>query len=234
MVLAELSGGLGNQLFQWAYARGLSENVKCDASKMRNYAGVPRTFSLGPFGIRDSRAATGRDRYIAIGARGYEFVDIGEGDDVRVRGVWMGEGPWRHAAADVRRVLDVPGPTIDAIAVHVRRTDFLLPNSPMVELGADYYRRALERVPRNLPVLVFTDAPDWARQNVPGILIDEPDQYRAMWLMSRCRHHVIANSSFSWWAAWLGEKGVVVAPSRWLKNNDAVTTQIVPERWATV
>lgn len=236
-VTAELSGGLGNQMFQRAYTLALAKRLGAvatvDADHINDCQGTTRDFSLGPFGVSPAPSDPDCARYLAIDTDGYMELDVGEGERMAVRGLWMGEGPWSDAAADVRAEFSFGGGPIEAIAVHVRRTDFLSPLSPMAALDVDYYRRALALLPR-APALVFSDDLTWCRENLPDLtLIDAPDQYQAMALMSRCRHHVIANSSFSWWAAWLGEKGAVVAPSRWLKRTAAVTKQIVPERWMT-
>jgi hypothetical protein len=116
-------------------------------------------------------------------------------------------------------------------------------------LAPEYYRRAVERLRQRLDafsVFVFTDEPSWAREHLdlpaPFEVVDGGavrPAYVDLWLMSQCRHHVIANSSFSWWGAWLGTwpEKVVVAPARWFADgarNTARGADVVPARWLRV
>lgn len=239
MIVAELTGGLGNQLFQWAFAyaaaRRAGVGVAVDASGLYDDGQTPRSYALGGFGIRAEALAGERPAFNVIEESGYRTVGK-IADGTRIRGMWTGEKPWSNFADEIRAKLLRGRLRLEtgATAVHVRRTDFLGPRSPMVELGADYYRAALAKIDSPGEVVVFSDAPEEAAQMGIGRVIDVEDAWLAFWLMVSCRNHVIANSSFSWWAAWLGEKGTVVAPSRWLRANTAVTKQIVPERWITV
>jgi hypothetical protein len=128
--------------------------------------------------------------------------------------------------------------------IHVRRGDYLLPGQAerYGVCGKDYYDNAAEllrqRVGRDIKFFVFSDDPAWVRENKIGGCTAEyidwngnaPEQDLA--LMMECKHGIIANSSFSWWGAWLGETQgqIVIAPRIWYK---AVPNyqDIVPERW---
>ena len=102
------------------------------------------------------------------------------------------------------------------IAVHVRRGDY----DPQYHtlLGLDYYTKALALLP-DLPVIVFTDAEiAEAASVVPRydyILGKGSDTFKSLQYMTMAAHHVIANSSFSWWGAWLADAGQVIAPKDW-------------------
>jgi hypothetical protein len=115
-----------------------------------------------------------------------------------------------------------------AIVIHVRRGDYLTgPINPTKHgfLSADYYRRGIAevrgRIPdgSSAPLLVFSDDLAWCRAQdffEGAIFVDEPHDVKALWLMSRYQNYVISNSSFSWWAVWLGATArCVVAPDRW-------------------
>jgi hypothetical protein len=137
----------------------------------------------------------------------------------------------------------------NAVSVHVRRGDRVSDPSVARIHGtcpAAYYRRAWrvmrERVQDPLFV-VFADDPAWARGQLtfldpvkfvsdPGHRPDRDD----LWLMTRCRHHVIANSAFSWWGAWLSDAAdkVVVAPGRWFADPAYDGRDVVPPAWARV
>jgi hypothetical protein len=138
--------------------------------------------------------------------------------------------------------------TPDAVSLHVRRGDYVhhaAAQSTFVTCDKDYYQRAaafmLERYPE-ARFFVFSDDPGWVRANLalPNMELVEgntgihsPDDMR---LMSQCRHHIIANSSFSWWGAWLAQRtdGSVVAPARWLKDSSITTPDLLPPAWTTL
>ena len=126
---------------------------------------------------------------------------------------------------DLTEKISVPG----SVAVHVRRTDFLKIPAHLV-CGAEYYRKAMDTMRGLVPGArfhIFSDDPEWCRAT-----FTEPDQevihearmaanpLHDLLLMSRAPHHIIANSSYSWWAAWLGEKPgqQVMLPDRWFAD----------------
>ena len=109
------------------------------------------------------------------------------------------------------------------IGIHIRRKDYLTnPNHHFV--GVEYYKKALDKFPNDINVLVFSDDPKWCHEqslfNDDRFMISENDSgYIDMCLMSMCTDFIIGNSSFSWWAAWLGNRGRVIAPKNWFPDN---------------
>jgi hypothetical protein len=108
-----------------------------------------------------------------------------------------------------------------------------------------YYKEALALIQSyyvDSKVFVFSDDREWCLQNFMGYdVVQGTSKYEDLWLMAQCQHAVIANSSFSWWGAWLGDWGdsksrrIVVAPKQWFNpaaNVDA--SDIVPERWLRI
>jgi hypothetical protein len=131
------------------------------------------------------------------------------------------------------------------VSVHVRRGDYV--THPLLSpCPSAYYRSALKAVANSTPVrtvYVFSDDIEWARRELDlGIrsVFVTGAQSRSdisdFYLMSQCHHHVIANSSFSWWAAWLGEwrDGVVVSPGRWFNDPAIDTRDLRPAAWLAV
>lgn len=133
----------------------------------------------------------------------------------------------------------------NAVSVHVRRGDYV--SNPDVNryhgtLPLEYYRAAAERVRRSEPdatFFVFSDDPTWCRTHLqldaPVRLIDHNQQRPVadLQLMSQCRHHIIANSTMSWWGAWLSagrDNPVVIAPQRWAAAED-VGPDLIPKHW---
>ncbi len=143
-------------------------------------------------------------------------------------------------SAEGRRIADEIRAT-QATSVHVRRGDYLQ-HEQLGGLDADYYRRGVDAIASQAGdsrVVVFSDDPAWCAENLalPNPLIVDRSQARGddwedMHLMSLCRHHVIANSSYSWWGAWLdpSPSKIVVAPKRWVRTGARVGDP-VPARW---
>jgi hypothetical protein len=137
----------------------------------------------------------------------------------------------------------------DAICVHIRRGDYVTnseANSYHGTCSLEYYDTGLSEVStglKNPHCFVFSDDPLWVRENfkasMPTTLIDIHGTQQAhedLRLMRECQHFVIANSSLSWWGAWLGTKKDkrVVAPKVWFKNNKNDTADLIPSSWQRV
>ncbi|MGE9271623.1 MAG: alpha-1,2-fucosyltransferase [Verrucomicrobiales bacterium] len=133
-----------------------------------------------------------------------------------------------------------------SIAVHVRRTDFI-GRKEFDVCGESYYRRAMEQMRDRCSgarFYVFSDDPRWCREHFIGSDVEVvalvggvTNPFHDMFLMSCCRHHIIANSSYSWWAAWLarGEGQRVLAPDRWFGGGlDAPMADRLLESWDMV
>lgn len=133
----------------------------------------------------------------------------------------------------------------NSVSVHVRRGDYVedaRTNRFHGTPGVDYYQRATRYLAERLQktvFYVFSDDSDWVRRTLefpaPSVVISHNGSAQAhedLRLMRACHHHILANSTFSWWGAWLGEaKGrVIVAPKRWFKN-DVDAKDLIPSRW---
>ena len=116
----------------------------------------------------------------------------------------------------------------DVIALHIRRGDYVSnPNHPSQSM--EYYQRGLEMLP-DLDVIVFSDDAEWCKQqeifSSDRFSISEGNTTDAdLCLMSMCQYHVIANSSFSWWGAWLAKSKKVIAPKNWF-GGDCVNKDV--------
>jgi hypothetical protein len=144
-------------------------------------------------------------------------------------------------------IRDEPG----AVSIHVRRSDYLKPGTINVHgiVGLQYYQRAIA-VLRGLlgyepHYFLFSDDPDWVRENLAGLGAHTvvEGQEAAPWedlaLMSMCRHHIIANSSFSWWGAWLNPRPDkwVIAPRQWFTPEtlrEKNICDLLPPEWIAV
>lgn len=135
--------------------------------------------------------------------------------------------------------------TKNSISVHIRRGDYVTNKSTNQHHGtcsANWYENMMERMTEYVtdPVFfVFSDDPDWSKSNLPShwpTMFVEPNQdgcdEQDMALMSLCKNHIIANSSFSWWGAWLCKtENKVIAPAHWFANESLDTSDIIPAQW---
>ena len=139
--------------------------------------------------------------------------------------------------------------TPNAISIHIRRGDYLKSEKVLDVHGvlpSAYYQKALGILQSKYPsasLFVFTEDMEWAKANFSGLntyFVEHntaADGWKDMALISRCKHHIIANSSFSWWGAWLSQNnGDVFAPYNWF-NPSKVNFNIqdfIPDSWTVL
>lgn len=183
-------------------------------------------------------------------------------DNVYLRGYWQSEKYFQDVTKSLRDELMVRNDpsgrnrellsrisATQSVAVHFRRGDYA--NNPETSAyhgtpSPEYYRQAIsflcERV-ENPFLYVFSDEPEWVKQNmafsVPAEIVDHnpPEMgYEDLRLMSSCKHAIIANSSFSWWGAWLirNPDKLVIAPHRWLNRAEDSISDRLPPGWLQV
>lgn len=137
-----------------------------------------------------------------------------------------------------------------AVSLHVRRGDYVRNAKFAAHHGTctpEYYARALAHIAEKMQadpvVYAFSDDPDWVRENLdlPAKIKvvghnDASRNIEDLRLMSACRHHIIANSSFSWWGAWLNPRPekIVIAPAVWFADPTCVNADIWPESWVRI
>lgn len=128
----------------------------------------------------------------------------------------------------------------NSIAIHVRRDDYI--NNPLFSIcDIDYYIKAVKNISQNLneePVFyVFTQDVEWVNDNfskIPHIIVQGNSAVEDLLLMTHCKHNIIANSTFSWWGAWLNdnEQKHVVAPIKWYNGSlNSTTSKLIPKSW---
>lgn len=289
MICVRLMGGLGNQMFQYAFGRSLAAGsgteLVLDVGWFATETRTPphrrysldcfrlesRTVSLSERQITAIECATKpplgsllawtvpllglpRLRVIRQQAATYEAAFASAPDNTLLVGYWQSERYFEPAADVVRRDFtfageppELSGEILDsaAVGVHVRRGDYAAPGSTHDYHGTldpGYYDAAIAHVAGRVRVeriFVFSDDPEWARRalhfDLPTTHVGEMGyaDWQEMQLLSLCRHQVIANSSFSWWAAWLNDhpEKIVVAPKRWFSDPAANSDDLVPPGW---
>jgi hypothetical protein len=134
-----------------------------------------------------------------------------------------------------------------SVAVHFRRGDYLGQYTGIGALAADFYDGAIQalkaRLPRDTEYYFFSDDIDAVEReykpDVPHVFVkcfDHANYYDKIRLMALCDHNIIANSTFSWWAAWLNANRdkIVIAPKRWFAKSKKSAVDVVPERWERI
>ena len=139
-----------------------------------------------------------------------------------------------------------------SVFLHIRRGDYAHdPHTTQAHgnCSLEYYQRAASLISEQVTdpcFFVFSDEPEWARENLhlpfcttvvshnrPGNACEVGTEHEDLWLMSRCRHAILANSSFSWWGAWLNaeQSRIVVAPKQWFGTLTCDTRDLIPSEW---
>ncbi|UFS72705.1 alpha-1,2-fucosyltransferase [Geomonas sp. RF6] len=293
MVIVRLSGGLGNQMFQYAAGRSLAilndAPLKLDLGWFQKIpAGdTKRHYELHVFntvqeaaspkevralqGVNVTRWPKVAKRFLArtgllirkssVRERHFHF----DPQILELRGNLHLDGYWQSPryfeqfedvirkdftllpspdAANLVAATAIEGCT--SVSLHVRRGDYVsnpaignIHGSSSLEYYAQAVQTMLERVPQ-AHFFVFSDEPQWVKDNLkiaaPTTYLHHngPDKgYEDLRLMTRCKHHIIANSSFSWWGAWLADAPgqFVIAPKRWFNRNDVCTDDLCPPEW---
>ena len=291
MVVSVLSGGLGNQLFQYAFgfrlARQLQTELRLERhllesqllSRLRQY--THRQYELNVFAMEQTKASPfdtlnclirtllpGRQ---AVLLRESEFATLdtlinytAQIKEVICLGYWQSEEYFKPEAEALRKQLIFQKRPADstlsvaetirsvnnATFVHIRRGDYVTNANANRHHGVcnkEYYNRSVrylrERV-SGTHFFVFSDNLAWVRRELGAILNPatyvehntEADSWQDMYLMSLCRHAIVANSSFSWWGAWLNSEGnrIVIAPQHWFTANKSTQLTVVPAHWTTL
>ncbi len=162
-----------------------------------------------------------------------------------IESVIRSEFCFKHEADARNRELGDRVKSLNSVCVHVRRTDYITTPRAAQVFGTcpvEYYRVAGQWITSqvvNPHFFVFSDEPDWAKANLefkgPTTFVTQNsigNDFEDLRLMTFCRHHIIANSSFSWWGAWLSNsQGIVIAPQRWFRSKDLDTRDLIPDRW---
>ena len=135
---------------------------------------------------------------------------------------------------------------VNSVSIHVRRGDYVSNKNTNTHHGTSdlaYYKRAVDKLAETetgLELFVFSDDLDWCKTNFnfkfPINFVDTNvliNYHLDMHLMSCCQHNIIANSSFSWWGAWLNTNPTkkVIAPQKWFNDNSIDTSDLIPETW---
>ena len=277
-------GGLGNQMFQYAFYRRLQldgKNVALDISGFNDYDlhygfELERVFGLNiNFADIDevnkikqtvsSATIPQKIWWKILNSKpiihqkyfGYRYGYVNVQKPVYYEGYWQSEKYFRNSADIIRK--DFSFPVLDernegyaklirscnAVAVHVRMGDYV--NHPIHGgiCTLDYYQQAIDIIKSKIArpkFFVFSNDIEWCQSHLKladAIYMtgnNDENSFRDMQLMSICKHNIIANSSFSWWGAWLNNNPdkTVIAPQKWFNNPKINTKDLIPSGWLKI
>lgn len=260
MNVIKVYGGLGNQMFQYAFGKAMERNnieVGFDLSWFTKPSEIPRPYGLDKFRTRVNKSSIriNASQIKETGETYYHFLaDYLYKTNTSFFGYWQNLKyvervlPILRNEFRVNRVYHTEEynklkakiiTTPNSVGIHIRRGDYLTKGHHLLPLN--YYKEAISQLKVIGHIFVFSDDIEWCKTHFPGseiTFIDIAD-YLSLELLRTCQHKIIANSTFSWWAAILGQRdGQIFAPIKWRlddKEEGAVITEgLIPETWIRI
>ena len=185
---------------------------------------------------------------------------LGQKENVHLEGFFQSERYFKEIESIIRNEFQLKGEMGDAarvvlqdieqtnaVAIHVRRGDYVNNKNANAFHGVcsqEYYHQAIELIAKRIDspkYFVFSDDIEWVEDHIEipnAVFVSQKDiaDYEELILMSKCKHNIIANSSFSWWGAWLNANPnkIVIAPKQWVSDARVNTADAVPESWIRI
>ena len=284
MIIVQLSGGLGNQMFQYAagleVARRNKVELKVDVSgvatdKLRNLelnnfqtepelATETELAAVIPRGLFEKvwQLTRTKNKRTWHRERSFFYDPSFEaiGPNAYLKGYFQSEKYFQHVQDELRSAFQLKASLTDRLAgvsdglrkqlsvsVHIRRADYLRPEIRKIHglLSVEYYLEAIRRIKTQYPQAIFyffSDDITWVSENfkIPGAVMASSLYSRSalddFYLMSQCQHNIIANSSFSWWCAWLNNNPTkqVIAPRMWFASRADDNADRIPVQWTSL
>lgn len=276
MIIVDIFGGLGNQMFQYATALRLALHMNTElvlnTSMLKH--DKKRSFALKPFWINnqiiefDIHNASALKKYIyGIPNKINRYKELEEfvydsnlkslKGDHHISGYWQNPLYFEDIREVITSVFSLKGLSLEfikmqkairkmpSLSLHVRRGDFIKSVSVQRHhdvCGIQYYINAIDTF-RQLygsdqhSLFIFSDDPNWCLQHFEHYknvhFVKSLTDTEELILMSECHHNITANSTFSWWGAWLNKHPdkIVISPEVWLKNTDLKYQYLLPEEW---
>jgi hypothetical protein len=256
MIIVRILGGLGNQMFQYAYAKTLENRglkVKLDLSSFKNYK-LHGGYQLDKYhiDIQSAKSATllfyKLNPFKAIKEKSLLFSEalISLKGSKYVKGYFQTEKYFEEIrntlltefvvnqkiSFETKRIAKLINASKNSCSLHIRRGDYISDkkaNSVHGTCDLDYYKKAIDCIHSSylkVPFFVFSDDISWTKENLSienAVYVDVKSiPHEDLYLMSLCTHNITANSSFSWWGAWLNQNQnkTVIAPKKWFVDKE--------------
>lgn len=261
MVTSKLMGGLGNMLFQVAAGYALSKQRNDEYLINTKYTEITHGYSKpkSPIEYINTifRKLNQYDHTIGVynvNESGFHYTPIEDlYKNIMLNGYYQSHKYFDEFRDDVLNLFEIDNnlstelyikyPVLykNVVSLHVRRGDYLLLSNFHHNLESSYYKNAIKQFSIGTKYLVFSDDINWCKTIFDGdeyIFVENQSDIMDLYLMSLCKHNIIANSTFSWWGAWLNRNvdKIVIYPNKWFgpAHNNLVTTDMFPLEWRCI
>jgi hypothetical protein len=255
IVSTSFMGGLGNTLFQTAVAYSISlrdnKELICDARNITIFHN-PHTFYTDNI-FRKLKFSNNLTDLIHINEVGFHYSPIPKLDgNIKLVGYFQSEKYFINHRNEILDLFEIDEKTKtkllekysdiinrDTCSIHVRRGDYLgIQNHHPIQ-PIEYYQQSIKLIGEDKHYIIFSDDIKWCEENFTFLnnktFISGNQDYEDLYLMSMCKNNIIANSTFSWWGAWLNknETKKVIIPSKWfgISNSHLNTNDLYCEDW---
>lgn len=281
--IIKFNGGLGNQMFQWAFARALEKKTGIktifDMSFFEKRYARPYeldVFKLNAQFVEDFwlklklkiiwklRKKLNGKKFLGLTLYSEQHFAFDENafkvkPNTYIEGFFQSEKYFQDIENELRADFQFKNPpdeenqkliekigATNSISLHIRRGDYVKKKryqNLYACCSFDYYKRGVEYIQSKYPnptLFIFSDDIEWVRENLnlpyESIYISHntgSKSYEDMRLMSLCKYNIIANSSFSWWGAWLNnnKEKIVVAPEKWFNDGKIIQSDVISQSW---
>lgn len=256
-VSSHLQGGLGNYLFQISAAYGVSirdnKELKIDISDIAIVHSPLELYSNNIFrNITFGEIVNFESIHSSLHSPiSYLNIPIVNGN-LKLDGYYQNEKYFKQYQNEILNLFKIDESTKNYLtekysdipfdntcSIHVRRGNYVERQDFHPLQSVDYYKQAISIIGENTLFLIFSDDIEWCESNLSfiknKIFISGNLDYQDLYLMSMCNHNIIANSSFSWWGAWLNNNNdkKIIYPSFWF-NNGPDSSEIGGENWIKI
>lgn len=255
MITTYLQGGLGNYLFQIvaAYTHSLDMNTEClfnekKAHRIHRPISVYKDNILRNVNFTNNNISCSNTHYEHL--LGFNYNELPKINDLHLDGYYQTEKYFNHRREDVlnlfkpreediKYITDKYGDLSNACSIHIRHGDYVDKKDHHPVCSLDYYKKGVEIIGGS-KFLIFSDDIEWCKLNFKGesfIFVENELDYIDLYLMSMCPNNIIANSTFSWWGAWLNNSvnKIVIAPKQWFGSAKRLNTDdVIPEEWIQI
>lgn len=270
MIITKLTGGLGNQMYQYAAGRRAvyknNTELKLDISWYENPGGATkREYLLHIFRIKENFSAPNEIQRLTYFKQKYFHFDpkvLKVSDDTYLDGSWQSEKYFEDIKGIIKQEFIFKKEpdsenrekinemiNSNSVSIHIRRGDYVYDKKNNEFHGvcsADYYHKAVCLIVKKInkaKFFIFSDDPEWVknnfRLNYPFTIVSHnfsKRDYEDLRLMSLCHHNIIANSTFSWWGAWLNQNPdkIIIAPKEWFRSRELNAKDVIPKPWIKI
>jgi len=242
MIVVKLMGGIGNQMFQYAFGKSQAKKANTDLKYdiqmlLEKPTGfTPYDYELGIFKIPDSFSPKTPGVKVVYEVADGKYQEYLVENNVYYDGYWQSELYFDDILDELkndfifntkRMGINTVAMGDNSVSIHARRGDYLNNNFVVDLSSTDYYKKAVDKIKETVknPVFhIFSNNKIWAEEYFSFIEDEKYFEFNAtnvdLYLMSLCKHNITANSTFSWWGAWLNNNPdkIVIAPEKWFNT----------------